>query len=183
MRSRPFTFSSKPGTKDLQMVDITLRLLVRPEKTQLPSILKLSGPDYVERVFPSTGYEVLEEVVAEYNAEELLTQCSNFKKAFISKSNDFFIVIDDVSVTHMAFGSEFSKAVDNKVLAEKHQDAAEQERDAAKLEAETSKYLLLKAENDTKAASIRSGGLSCGGSSDWILASPVLSLSIDNVSF
>ncbi|KAJ0792256.1 putative prohibitin, Band 7 domain-containing protein [Helianthus annuus] len=55
IRTRPHTFSSISGTKDLQMVNLTLRILSRPEVNNLPSIFKTLGLEYDEKVLPSIG--------------------------------------------------------------------------------------------------------------------------------
>ncbi|KAM0000314.1 putative prohibitin, Band 7 domain, Band 7/SPFH domain superfamily [Helianthus debilis subsp. tardiflorus] len=73
IRTRHHTFSSISGTKDLQMVNLTLRVLSRPEVNQLPSIFKTLGLEYDEKVLPSIGNEVLKAVVSQFNADQLLT--------------------------------------------------------------------------------------------------------------
>ena len=73
VRIRPRNISSNTGTKDLQVVTINLRVLSRPEEKQLPDIFSRYGLDYDERVLPSIGNEVLKSVVAQYNAEQLLS--------------------------------------------------------------------------------------------------------------
>lgn len=47
--------------------------MYRPIEEKLPEILNNLGIDYDERVLPSIGNEVLKSVVAQYNAENLLT--------------------------------------------------------------------------------------------------------------
>lgn len=59
---------------DLQMVNISLRILFRPEKARLPDLYRFLGPDYDQRVLPSIANEVLKAVVAQYNASQLLTK-------------------------------------------------------------------------------------------------------------
>lgn len=49
---------------DLQQVNLTLRVLSRPDVAVLPKIYTQLGEDYDERVLPSIGNEVLKAVVA-----------------------------------------------------------------------------------------------------------------------
>ena len=45
------------------MVNISLRVLTRPEPKELPEIYQTLGIDFDERVLPSIGNEVLKAVV------------------------------------------------------------------------------------------------------------------------
>mmetsp|Transcript_7430 Transcript_7430/g.12553 ORF Transcript_7430/g.12553 Transcript_7430/m.12553 type:complete len:137 (-) Transcript_7430:475-885(-) len=68
VRSRPRLISSTTGTRDLQQVDLTLRILFRPREEKLSEILNTLGIDYDDRVIPSIGNEVLKAIVAQYDA-------------------------------------------------------------------------------------------------------------------
>lgn len=58
IRSKPRKISSPTGSKDLQMVNISLRVLARPDAQHLPQIYRTLGTDFDERVLPSICNEV-----------------------------------------------------------------------------------------------------------------------------
>ena len=58
IRARPKLLQSPTGSKDLQMVNIGLRVLYRPESSRLPFLYRQLGLDYSERVLPSICNEV-----------------------------------------------------------------------------------------------------------------------------
>lgn len=63
IRARPRVISSVTGTKDLQTVNISLRVLSRPQEEHLSEIYSTLGADFDDRVLPSIGNEVLKAVV------------------------------------------------------------------------------------------------------------------------
>lgn len=148
IRTRPHTFASNSGTKDLQMVNLTLRLLSRPDVDSLPTIFKSLGTEYDEKVLPSIGNEVLKAVVAQFNADQLLTErprvSALVRDSLVRRARDFNIVLDDVAITHLSYGVEFAVAVEKKQVAQQ--------------EAERSKFLVARAEQERRAAVIRAEG-------------------------
>jgi prohibitin 2 len=58
IRARPNQIRSPTGSKDLQMVNIGLRVLSRPDANQLPKIYRTLGLNWEERILPSICNEV-----------------------------------------------------------------------------------------------------------------------------
>ncbi|XP_032473439.1 prohibitin isoform X2 [Phocoena sinus] len=79
-RSRPRNVPVITGSKDLQNVNITLRILFRPVASQLPRIFTSIGEDYDERVLPSITTEILKSVVTHLTFGKEFTEAVEAKQ-------------------------------------------------------------------------------------------------------
>jgi len=155
IRTKPREIPSVTGTKDLQMVNIKLRVLWRPMIGELPKLYRELGTDFDERVLPSIGNEVLKSIVAQYNAEELLSKraevSSRIKEEMVKRAKAFHLEFDDVAITHLTFGREFMNAIEAKQVAS--QEAERQQWVVKKAEQERI-AVVTRAEGESEAASI-----------------------------
>ena len=90
----------------------------RPRPDRLPNIYTTLGVDYDERVLPSITNEVLKAVVAKFDAGELITNremlSNSVREELVKRAEGFGLILDDIAITHLTFGREFTQAVELK---------------------------------------------------------------------
>jgi len=155
IRARPKNVPTITGSKDLQNVNITLRVLYRPLPSALPNIYTTLGQDYDDRVLPSITNEVLKAVVAEFDAGELITQreivSARVNTELTKRAEQFGLILDDISLTHLTFGRDFTAAVELKQVA---QQEAEKARFLVEKAEQIKLANIISAEGDTEAAGL-----------------------------
>ena len=135
VRVRSQVVNTSSGSKDLQMVQISLRVLFKPDQSKLSTIYRFLGKDYDQRVLPSIVNEIVKSVVARYNASDLIQKrevvSQTVKNLLQQRARDFNIIVDDVAISHLAFSKDYTSAVEAKQVAQQ--------------DAERSKYVVEKA--------------------------------------
>lgn len=165
VRIQPHQVASTTGTKDLQQVNLTVRALVRPNEKELPTVYRTLGLDYAGRVLPNIVNEVVKAVMARYDAANLLIQrdqvSREIRTGLEDRALDFHLDIQDLAITHLTFGKEFERAIEQKQVAQQEAERAkfivektQQEKEAA----------VIRAEGEAEAANIISESLKASGS-------------------
>jgi len=148
IRTKWQELDSVSGSKDLQSVKIKLRVMYKPDPENLVTIYRRLGRSYDAAVLPSIVNEVSKAVVAQYNASELLTKreevSRKIREQLTMRGQEFKILLDDVSITHLTFSKEYTNAVEAKQVAQQ--------------DAERGKYIVEKALQEKRKIVIRAQG-------------------------
>ncbi|KAL6567497.1 Prohibitin-1, subunit of the prohibitin complex (Phb1p-Phb2p) [Orobanche gracilis] len=155
IRAQPYEVKTNSGSRDLQMIGINVRVLSRPVTDELPTIYRRLGQDYKDRILPSVVDETVKAVVAQYNASELLSQrekvSSEIREILKARAANFHIVLDDVSITSLAFGKEFAAAIEAKQIASQE---AERARYIVELAEQEKRFTIVRAQGEAKSAEL-----------------------------
>lgn len=110
------------GTNDLQKVNtaVNVNFIVDPNK--VADVFSRTGFANVESLISKRIIETTTAVVAEYRAEDLLKQREIVKGRIVEdlrkKLTPYNILIEDVQITEFRFSEAYSKAIEEKQIAE-----------------------------------------------------------------
>ena len=121
VRIQPRIFENATQSKDLQTVSIATRVLYRPMQHKLPELYRRLGVNYDDRVLKSIAEEVIKSVVADYDAEQLITMrevvAERVTSVMRERAAAFNIEFQDVSLVDIQFGRDFRESVEAKQVA------------------------------------------------------------------
>ena len=142
VRTLKYTKSTTSASQDLQTVSTEITVNYHPEPNSVNYLYKEVGLDYENRIIQPTVEEVVKQVTANYNAEELITKRPQVKQdiqnEITERLADFNITTEIVSITDFQFSILFAQAIEAKVEAE--QRALQAENDLKRIEVEARQF-------------------------------------------
>lgn len=164
VRLAPRELTTTTGTKDMQKVNIRLRVLYRPIAEKLPELYRTYGQDYDDRILPSVSNEALKAVIAEYRAEELIQRRGDvshrLQESMRERVKDFNVILEDISLIDLQFTKEFMTAVEQKQVAEQE---AERYKFVVQENEQKKKATIIRAEGESTAAKMISDAMGQSG--------------------
>ena len=138
VRTLKFVKSTSSASKDLQTVSTEVTVNYAPDPNTVNTLYKEVGLTYESRVIQPAVEEVVKQVTANYNAEELITKRPQVKgdieAEITNRLNVYNIDTEVISITDFQFSVLFSQAIESKVEAE--QKAQKAENDLLRIEVE-----------------------------------------------
>lgn len=131
---------STAASKDLQDVTSEIVLNYNLERGSVSSVHQTIGVQYVDRIVIPAINEIFKAASAEYTASELITQRSELKslaqRALTERLARHGIKVTELSIVDFQFSDNFSKAIEEKQVAQQNAERAKFNLEAAKTDAE-----------------------------------------------
>jgi len=138
VRTLKFIKATSSASKDLQTVSTEVTVNYHPSIESIHYLYKEVGLDYESRIIQPAIEEVVKQVTANYNAEELITKRplvkSDIEIEIGKRLSEFNISTEVVSITDFQFSALFAQAIESKVEAE--QKAFKAENDLRRIQVE-----------------------------------------------
>lgn len=134
------TVTSTAASKDLQDVSSEIVLNYNLERGSVSRIHQTIGANYIDKIISPAINEVFKAASAEYTASELITERSKLKtqaQSILSERlAEHGINVSQLSIVDFKFSETFSKAIEDKQVAQQNAERAKFNLEAARTDAE-----------------------------------------------
>ena len=94
-------------TKDLKKVEISIKVVCRPQVSMLPRIFSTLGLEYAKLVVPSVTAENAKLILSQFTATQILNRKEDLigiiQQQVISHAGRYYLIIDEVSLINLSF--------------------------------------------------------------------------------
>lgn len=148
--------TTESSTKDLQPLETLLAVNYNVSKEHAPTLYKNVGEDYENIVLVPAIQESIKAVMSNFTAEETITKRNEVSDLCLeeiqNKVSKYGINIDDFNIIDLDFSEEYSKAIEEKQVAEQKVLTAKQQLEKSKIESEKK---IVEAEAEAKANELK----------------------------
>lgn len=128
IRTQVQDISNGVVTKDMQLVTVGVTLTHHLDSAKLKDLYETVGQDVVAAVMEPAVKDVLNTVVAQFTAEDLVTKRDEVNQHLDTALNDKFrdsgVIIDSASLTNLDFSDTLQQAFEARVIAEESLNTA-----------------------------------------------------------
>jgi len=131
---------SAAASQDLQDVSSEIVLNYQLERGSVSKIHQTIGSTYVDKIVTPAINEIFKAASAKYTASQLITERSKLKaeaqQELVKRLSPFGIRVSELSIVDFKFSENFSKAIEEKQVAQQNAERAKFNLDAARTDAE-----------------------------------------------
>lgn len=144
------------ASKDLQDINARIAVNYHVSSDYASTLYKKVGNEYEEIILNPAIQESIKSVLSQFTAEEAITARTEVSKKALEvlqeKMKDYGIVVDDFNITNLEFSAEYSRAIEEKQVAEQQVQTAKQQLEKSKIESEKK---IVEAEAEAKANELK----------------------------
>lgn len=134
---------TESSSKDLQTIETYLAVNYHIESGKAGSLYRRVGNNYEETILAPAIKESIKATIAQFTAAEVITKRSEVsakcKEDLQTKIANYGIIIDNFNITNLTFSEEYSKAIEEKQVAEQKLEKAKLEAEAELVKAQATK--------------------------------------------
>ena len=134
---------TESSSKDLQTIQTNIAVNYRIESNRASELYRTVGNQYESVVLDPAIKESIKATIAKYTAAEIITARSEVSQKCMeelqAKVEKYGIIIDNFNITNLSFSQEYTKAIEDKQVAEQKLEKAKLEAEAKLVEAEATK--------------------------------------------
>lgn len=132
--------AASASSRDLQVVRSVIALNYHLDPAAVNSIYQDVGLAYETRIIDPAVQESVKAITAQFTAEELITKreqvSAEIKEMLTTRLSRNYILVDEFSITELAFSEVFNNSIEAKQVAEQQALKARQDLERIKIEAE-----------------------------------------------
>jgi regulator of protease activity HflC (stomatin/prohibitin superfamily) len=160
VQTQLYSVEATAASRDLQDVKTSIGLNYRLDPFKVGEVYQTLGITYIERIAAPAVQEVVKAVTARYNAEDLILRREHVKDDIAAELTTRLaargIIAEIVNITDFQFGEDFTKAIEQKVVAQQNILKAQYELEMVTIQAQ---QILVKAQAQDEANIILSKNL------------------------
>lgn len=134
---------TESSSKDLQTIQTTLAVNYRINSDKATYLYRTVGNNYEATILEPAIKESIKATIAKYTAAEVITEraevSNNCLDDLQKKVEKYGITIDNFNITNLSFSEEYSKAIEDKQVAEQKLEKAKLDAESKLVEAEATK--------------------------------------------
>lgn len=157
------------ASNDLQSVTASVAVNYHVEAADASTIFSNIGADYADRVISPAIQESVKSVVANYTAEQLITQREKVREDIIQlltgKLQAYGVQTDSLNIVNFAFSDQFNAAIEAKVTAQQDALAAQNKLQQVQFEADQT---VATAKAQAEAIQIQAQAINAQGGADYV---------------
>jgi regulator of protease activity HflC (stomatin/prohibitin superfamily) len=140
IKTQRYQADTTAASRDLQDVTTQVVLNYRPNPDSVGNLIRDIGVEYENVVIDPAIQESVKAATAQFTAEELITQrplvSNSIRDVLVERLETRGITVQEVSITEFSFQPEFSRAIEQKQVAEQDALRAVRELERARTQAQ-----------------------------------------------